>query len=131
MVKGKEGKYIVISEQNACMVMYSWWILVKRGDCLNSARADANIGGIGGIVMKTIWQQIMEQTAIDCYDKAVDAEIMYPLMSRKAFRLYYVAALLGNKDAAFHVAMAFEIGHGVKRSERLAEMWYKISSRFA
>jgi TPR repeat protein len=81
--------------------------------------------------VKTIWRQIADKTAIDCYNEAVDSELIYPSEPSKAFRRYYAAALLGNKDAAFHVAMAFEIGHGVKRSERLAEMWYKISSRFA
>ena len=76
--------------------------------------------------MKTIWRQIADETAIECYNKAVDTEIRYPAEPSKAFRGYYIAALLGNKDAAFHVAMAFDIGHGVKQSKRLAKMWYKI-----
>ena len=78
--------------------------------------------------MRTIWRQIADETAIDCYNEAVDAELCYPSEPSKAFRGYYVAALLGNKDAAFHVAMAFDIGHGVKRSKRLAKMWYEIFS---
>ena len=77
--------------------------------------------------VKTIWQQIVDKTAIECYNEAVDTEIGYPSEPNKAFNGYYVAALLGNKDAAFHVAMAFDIGHGVKRSKQLAKMWYKFS----
>ena len=76
--------------------------------------------------MKTIWRQIADKTAIECYNEAVDAEICYPSEPSRAFHGYYVAALLGNKDAAFHVAMAFDIGHGVKQSKRLSQMWYKI-----
>ena len=76
--------------------------------------------------MKTIWQQIAEKTAIECYNAAVDAEISNPLEPSKAFRGYYVAALLGNKDAAFHVAMAFDIGHGVEQSKWWAKIWYEI-----
>lgn len=78
--------------------------------------------------MKTIWRQIAEKMAIDCYNEAVDMEICYPSEPEKAFRGYYMAALLGNKDAAFHVAMAFEVGRGVMQSKRLAEFWYKIFS---
>ncbi|MBR4258426.1 MAG: sel1 repeat family protein [Kiritimatiellae bacterium] len=79
--------------------------------------------------MKTIWRQILEKVALDCYNDAVDAELCYPSEASKAFRGYYVSALLGNKDAAFHVAMAFDIGHGVKQSKRLAKIWYEISDR--
>ena len=76
--------------------------------------------------MKTIWRQIADKTAIECYNAAVDAEICYPSEPSRAFHGYYVAALLGNKDAAFHVAMAFDIGHDVKQLKRLSQMWYKI-----
>lgn len=77
--------------------------------------------------MKTIWRQIADKTAIDYYNAAVDTEIRYPSEPGKAFHKYYIAALLGNNDAAFHVAMAFDIGHGVKQSKQLAKFWYKIS----
>lgn len=76
--------------------------------------------------MKTIWSQVANKVAIECYNKAVDAEICCPSEPGRAFRGYYVAALLGNKDAALHVAIAFDVGHGIKRSEKLARMWYKI-----
>ena len=76
--------------------------------------------------MKTLWCQVANKVAIECYDKAVDAEIRCPSEPSRAFRGYYISALLGNKDAALHVAMAFDIGHGVKRSNQLADMWYKI-----
>jgi hypothetical protein len=76
--------------------------------------------------VKTVWCQIADITAVECYNEAVDMEISYPSEPSKAFRVCYVAALLGNKDAAFHVAMAFNIGHGVKQSKRLSQMWYKI-----
>lgn len=76
--------------------------------------------------MKTIWRRIADETAIECYNKAVDMEIRHPSEPIKAFHEYYIAALLGNKDAALHVAMAFDIGHGVKQSKRLAKMWYRI-----
>ena len=55
---------------------------------------------------KTIWWQIADKTAIDCCNEAVDAELSYPSEPSKAFHGYYIVALLGNKDAAFHVAMA-------------------------
>lgn len=77
--------------------------------------------------MRTIWHQIVEKTAVECYNDAVDMEIRYPSEPDRAFRGYYIAALLGNKDAAFHVAMAFDIGHGVAQSKRLAKMWYETS----
>ena len=76
--------------------------------------------------MKTDRSQITDKTAVECYNKAVDMEICYLSEPSRAFRGCYVAALLGNKDAAFHVAMAFDIGHGVKQSKRLAKMWYEI-----
>ena len=79
--------------------------------------------------MKTIWRQIADKTAVECYNEAVDTELRYPSEPSKAFRGYYGAALLGNKDAALHVAMAFDIGHGVKQSKRLAKFWYEISLR--
>ena len=81
--------------------------------------------------VKTIWRQIADKTAIDCYNEAVYYELIYPSEPSKAFRGYYVAALLGNKDAAFHIAMAFDIGHDVKQSKRLLQMWVKfcISAR--
>jgi len=76
--------------------------------------------------VKTIWRQIADEIAIACYNEAVDTEIRYPSEPSKAFRGYYIAALLGNKDAAFHVAMAFDIGHDVKQSKRLPQMRVKI-----
>lgn len=77
--------------------------------------------------MKTVWRQIADITAVECYNEAVDAEICYPLEPSRAFHGYYAAALLGNKVAAFHVAMAFDIGHDVKQSKRLPQMWVKFS----
>lgn len=80
--------------------------------------------------MKTIWRQIKEQLAVDCYNEAVDSELRCPEEPHKAFKSYHIAALLGNKDAAFHVAMAFDIGYGVKQSQLLAKFWYKIFSSY-
>ena len=77
--------------------------------------------------MKTVWCQIADKTAVECYNEAVDMEISYPSEPTRAFRGCWGAALLGNKDAAFHVAMAFDIGHGVKQSKRLPQMWVKFS----
>ena len=77
--------------------------------------------------MKTIWQQIAEKTAIECYNAAVDAEICNPSEPSKAFRRYYAAALLGNRDAAFHVVLAFDIVNGVEQSKRLAKFGIKFS----
>lgn len=61
-----------------------------------------------------MWRQIADKIAIECYNEAVDMEIRYPSEPSKAFCGYYIAALLGNRDASFHVAMAFDIGHDVK-----------------
>lgn len=47
-VKSKEGnETLSYSSKIGWMGIYSWWIVVKRGNCLNSARADANMGGRG------------------------------------------------------------------------------------
>ena len=75
--------------------------------------------------MKTVWQQKIHELAVEFFNQAVDEEFQHPENREAAFQKYYIAALLGEKDAAFHVAMAFEVGLGVKQSERLARYWYE------
>ena len=76
--------------------------------------------------MKTIWQQKIHETAVEVFNCAVDEEFKHSENKEISFRKYYIAALLGNKEAALHVAMAFDVGLGVRASTRLAKYWYKI-----
>jgi len=71
----------------------------------------------------TTWQQHLRDLSLDYYDQAVNLELMYPHDKNHAFAEYYTSALLGCRDAAKHVSMAYEAGLGVEPSVWAARYW--------